>query len=144
MLRFSKKVEYALIALVYMSEKNKGELTTARELAEKYDISLELMGKLMQKLARYSFIASIQGVKGGYYLIKGTDEITLGRVIEAIDGPLAVVGCLKNEQTEPCSRYDYCRIRKTMREIQGEFTSYFDNITLSDFMSNEKLLQSDE
>ena len=69
MLRFSKKVEYALIAMLYMADKDPGELTTARELSDKYDISLELMGKLLQSLTRHDLITSVQGAKGGYFRI---------------------------------------------------------------------------
>ena len=133
MLRFTKKVEYALIALVYMSEKVEGELTTARELSEKFDISLELIGKLLQKLARHSIIASVQGVKGGYFLIKKVDDIKLSKIIEAIDRTLAVVGCVDSTNQTKCSRHDFCNICDTMSEIQSEFTDYFNKITLKDF-----------
>lgn len=140
MLKFSKKVEYALIALVYMSEKKSGELSTARELSEKFDISLELMGKLLQKLSKDSFIASIQGVKGGYYLLKNSHEITMGDVIQVIDGPIAIVDCVHTDKSKICDRHEYCNICKMMSDVQTKFLTIFNEITLEDFKKSNRIM----
>ncbi|MCB0259910.1 MAG: Rrf2 family transcriptional regulator, partial [Calditrichaeota bacterium] len=65
MLKFSKKVEYALISMLYMAKREDGELTTSRELSQHFNIPQELAGKVLQSLARTGCIASVQGVKGG-------------------------------------------------------------------------------
>ena len=94
MIRISKKVEYALIALLHIAKKSSGELTTARELSDKFSISLELMGKILQSLVKNGMIVSVQGVKGGYYLARPTEGISLSSVITAVDGPIALTDCI--------------------------------------------------
>ncbi len=139
MIRLGKKVEYALMALIYMSKKNEKELTSARELSDKFDISLELMGKLLQVLAKQNFIASVQGVKGGYYLAKSISNVTMGAVITAVDGPIKLANCMNSDDPENCHRMKFCNIREQMKSIQHELTHYFDTITLKDFAENKHL-----
>ncbi len=133
MLKFSKKVEYALIALDYMSKKLPGELTTARELSEKFNISLDLMGKILQNLARSQMIVSVQGVRGGYYLNKSEEEISVSSVIKAVDGPFKLVDCVHDNGPSKCGRDKNCAIKKSMERIQSKLESLFDEITLKDF-----------
>jgi len=132
-MKFSKKVEYALIALLYMAQKPIGELTTARELSDKYDISLELMGKILQSLVKSGIVISVQGVKGGYYLGQPMDQITISWVITAIDGPIAITDCINIEDETGCERERNCLIRKSMEKIQSKLVNLLDEITLKDF-----------
>ena len=133
MMKFSKKVEYALIALLYISKKSPGELTTARELSEKFDISLELMGKILQSLGKSGLVVSIQGVKGGYYLARSSDQVKINSVVTAIDGPIALTDCMANKNPASCSRFDNCLIRSSVEDIQTKLVNLLDGITLKDF-----------
>ncbi len=133
MMKFSKKVEYALIALLHMAKKSADELTTARELSDKYNISLELMGKILQSLVKSGMVISVQGVKGGYYLAQPIDRINISSVITAIDGPIAIADCLDADEETVCERERNCLIRKSMEDIQSKLVNLLDEITLKDF-----------
>ena len=133
MMKFSKKVEYALIALLHIAKKSSGELTTARELSDKFTISLELMGKILQSLVKSGLIVSVQGVKGGYYLARSMNQINLSAVITAIDGPIALIDCIANGNPASCSRFDNCLIRNSMENIQAKLMDLLDQISLKDF-----------
>ena len=128
MMKFSKKVEYALIALLHIAKKLNGELTTARELSDKFSISLELMGKILQNLVKNGMIVSVQGVKGGYYLARPMDQINLSSVITAIDGPIALTDCIATGNPENCDRGKNCLIRNSMEDIQAKLMNLLDQI----------------
>ncbi|MCK5738113.1 Rrf2 family transcriptional regulator [bacterium] len=132
MIRLNKKTGYALIALVDMAAKDKNELTSARELSEKYHISLELLGKLLQTLARNKLLASVQGVKGGYRLNRHPDELKLNDIITAVEGPVHLVACGDPEKPLACERTPICNIRNGLMEFQMEIQHYFDSLSLSD------------
>ena len=69
MLRLSKKADYALMAMRHLSLKTSGAASTsAREIAEQYDIPIELMAKVLQRLVRTGLLVSTQGTRGGYTL----------------------------------------------------------------------------
>ncbi len=132
MIRLSKKVEYALIALQHISQKNFEELTTARELSEKYKISHELIGKILQKLARENFIKSVQGIKGGYFMAKPIEKINLAEVIEAIEGPLRITECAGEIESSSCQRFDVCNVKAKVERIQKKIEETFQNIYLGE------------
>ena len=132
MIRLSKKTGYALIALVDMASKDENELTSARELSEKYHISLELMGKLLQTLTRSELVTSVQGVKGGYRLNRHPDELKLNDVITAVEGPVHLVACGNPENPLDCERTPICNIRQSLIEFQESIQQYFDSLSLSD------------
>jgi Rrf2 family protein len=140
MLRLNKKVEYALIALLYISRKNNGELTTAKELALRYHIPYELMGKILQQLARENFLQSVQGVKGGYRLKRGLNTVNLYQIVEILDKPIQIVSCLEDSRSNNCRQFDHCNLRNTMGIIQNKLELFFQDITLNDLRDElEKL-----
>ena len=69
MLRLSKKADYALIAMKHLAvrgDQQSQASSSAREIAELYDIPIELMAKVLQRLVRRGLLASHQGTRGGY------------------------------------------------------------------------------
>ena len=133
MLKFSKKVEYALIALLHIAKKTNSELTTARELSDKFSISLELMGKILQSLTKNGVIVSVQGVKGGYYLACPLNKISVSSVITVIDGPIALTDCIATGNPDNCVRGKNCLIRRSMEDVQMKLVNLLDQISLKDF-----------
>ena len=97
MLSLSKKTDYALLALCYLTQSGTDRAVNTKEIAEQYDIPLELLAKILQKLAKYKLVTSIAGPTGGYRLARTPEAISIGAVIEAIDGPPAIVHCMKQE-----------------------------------------------
>ncbi|MCK5453178.1 MAG: Rrf2 family transcriptional regulator [Calditrichia bacterium] len=145
MLRISKKMEYALMGLLHMSHKDWRELTTAKELAQSYNIPPELMGKVLQNLAKHNLIESMQGVKGGYRLVRSIDQVKLSDVITAVEGPLKIVNCLKIKTTPECHQHHRCTIKNPMGIIQNKLENFFSELTLqdieNDMTSNLRLMQ---
>jgi Rrf2 family protein len=132
MLRFSKKVEYALISLLHMSQKKGEQLTSAAELSRQYHIPQELISKVLQRLAKEEFIRSVQGVKGGYFLGQPIDAISVSQIVSAIDGPMKIVSCLEHKQTDRCIQKNHCTIKNPMDIIQRRLDIFFDTLTLRD------------
>jgi len=132
MLRISKKTEYAIIALVDMAGNGGNQLVTAKDLSERYNIPRDILGKVLQSLAKKNLIESHQGVKGGYQLLVPLVEININKVITAVDGPIQLVDCAVDDACH-CGQIDYCNIKNPMEFIQHELNRFFDNITLQDF-----------
>src|SRR3954451_19602898 len=103
MLRLSKKADYALIAMKHLALRGSNGSSSAREIAEQYDIPIELMAKVLQRLVRIGLLASTQGTRGGYTLGRAPAAITIADVIEAIDGPFTVTAC--STEKNDCEQY---------------------------------------
>ena len=136
MLKFNRKVEYALISLLYLSKKPPGELTNNRELAELFSIPGEILGKVLQQLAQKDVIASVRGVKGGYFLEKSLKEITVHEVISAVERPIALVDCA--DKLCECAQSSCCNIKNPMLILQEKVAQFFDNLTLKDLKEEQE------
>ena len=79
MLRLSKKAEYALMALKDLASRPEAEAASAREIAERYGIPIELMAKVLQRLVRQDLLASQHGTRGGYQLSRSAPPHLGGR-----------------------------------------------------------------
>ena len=117
MLRLSKKADYALMAMRHLALRSDAGAASAREIAEHYDIPVELLAKVLQRLARKGLLRSHQGTRGGYLLSAPATNISVADVIQAIDGPVAVTACAA--EGDPCEQYDKCSIRDPLWRIKG-------------------------
>lgn len=131
MLTLSKKVEYALIALLHMARKPFSDLATAKEMADHYAIPAELMGKVLQALARGKLISSTQGSRGGYQVQRPLERITLGEVIEAVEGPVLLARC--QEDPAQCGQFHACTIKEPIQQIHEQLVRYIHGISLGAF-----------
>src|SRR5574339_169783 len=110
MLRLSKKSDYALIAMKHLATRADGAASvSAREISEAYDIPLELLAKVLQRLVRARLLVSVQGTRGGYRLSRGASAISVADVIQAVDGPVTVSACSTEDHN--CDQYAKCSIR---------------------------------
>ena len=137
MLRFSKKVEYALIALMDLADSLEVNPVTAKSVAQQYQLPYELLGKVMQTLTRKGLLHSVQGVKGGYVLGKSADKISIKEVIEILEGPISITSCGHNSEAHvDCDLLTTCTIKSPMEVIQHELDKYFSNISLKDLKAS--------
>ncbi len=127
MLRLSKKVEYALIALMDLAKKDEQEPVTAKSLAEMYQIPQELLGKVMQTLTKNELLNSVQGMRGGYILSKDPGKIKLMQIIEVLEGPMSITSCGHQDIIDGCGcdLSSTCTIKSPMEIIQNELEKYF-------------------
>ena len=136
MIKFSKKVEYALISLIYMAEQESDALISSRELAKQFNFPQELIGKVLQSLAKCNYLQSVQGVHGGYQLAEDPEQIKLASIVYAVDGPIQVVKCLKHSENCGCEQLDHCNIRNPMEMLQLKLLEALSAITLKDLKEN--------
>ena len=108
-----------------------GQIYTAKEIACKYQIPHDLLSKVMQKLAREGFIASYQGVHGGYTLVRDPRTVTVSSVIQVIEGKssVAIIQC-EAEGAEDCIIHSTCTIKDPLVKLQGTINQMFDKITV--------------
>jgi Rrf2 family protein len=130
MLRFSKKADYALMAMKHLAQHPGCASTSAREIAEHYDIPIELMAKVLQRLARSGLLVSTQGTRGGYTLSRASSTISVADVIQSIDGPVAVTACssMKND----CEQYSKCNIRDPLWQIRERIVATLGTVTIAE------------
>jgi Rrf2 family protein len=128
MLRLSKKADYALMAMKHLALLADTGSASAREIAEQYDIPVELLAKVLQRLARQGILTSHQGTRGGYRLARGPGGISVADVIQAIDGPLTVTACSTDD--DMCDQYAKCSVRDPLWRIKDRILTALATFTI--------------
>jgi Rrf2 family protein len=137
MLRLSKKADYALMAMKHLATRPDAASASAREIAEAYDIPIELMAKVLQRLVRRGLLASHQGTRGGYRLARAPMVISVADIIQAIDGPLTVTAC--SSDTDSCGQYSKCSIRDPLWRIKDRIVAALATCSLQEISSEVPL-----
>ena len=128
MLKLTRKLEYALIALRHMQDQ-KDTFISAKEIAGIYLIPQALLAKILQQMTKLNYIKAAQGPRGGYRLRKGLTEISLTQFIEDMEGPIGIVDCNINSD---CVQLDNCNIRIPIKQINNNIRDIFNEIRVGD------------
>jgi Rrf2 family protein len=131
MLRLSKKADYALMSMKHLAGRpESGGASSAREIAESYEIPLELLAKVLQRLVRARLLVSVQGTRGGYRLGRPATTISVADVIQAVDGPVTVTACSPDDHR--CEQYSKCSIRDPLWKIRGRILETLTTVSVAD------------
>ena len=135
MLRLSKKSDYALIAMKHLAMRpDGGASSSAREISESYDIPLELLAKVLQRLVRSRLLVSVQGTRGGYRLARPASAISVADVIQAVDGPVTVTAC--SEDDHNCDQYTKCSIRDPLWKIKYRILDALNTVSVAEMAAD--------
>ena len=127
MLKLTRKVKYALIALRHMQSNNKKGLASAKEIATIYGIPQQLLAKTLQQMARDNIIEAVQGPTGGYRILAKLDQISLKDFFEKLEGPLGMMDCYFESD---CVQIASCNIRVPIQRINDNMRNMFSEMTL--------------
>ena len=121
--------DYALRSLMYFCW-HRGRTVTAVEIAEYFDISRDHIVKVVQELSRRGFVQARRGRGGGSILARDPEDISIGEVVTTVDGPAALMQCLR--ANDVCSIEHDCRLRGVFREAQRRMMDYLNGVSLAD------------
>jgi Rrf2 family protein len=146
MLNLTKRVDYGLIALTHLACVERGESENSaaarlsvRGMAEAYSMSQPLLANVMKDLARLGFVRSVRGTKGGYELAFPPEQLTVGRVAEALEGPLRLTECVQAQEghDEPgCSVFGNCLIKRSLFLVHMKIRDALYGVTIADLARN--------
>ena len=135
MLRLSKKSDYALISMKHLAMRpDGGASSSAREISESYDIPLELLAKVLQRLVRARLLVSVQGTRGGYRLARHASAISVADVIQAVDGPVTVTAC--SEDDHNCDQFTKCSIRDPLWKIKNRILDALNTVSVAEMAAD--------
>lgn len=128
-IRLSKTADYGLIALKALEAQPDECALSAREISERWHLPVDLTPKVLRKLARVGLVAARRGKNGGYRLARAAGEITVGDVVRAVDGDLAMTHCRTG--AGDCELITRCGIRDPLASLNAEVVALLDRTTLA-------------
>jgi Rrf2 family protein len=136
MIKINRKVEYALMVLKLMKDKPQGDLTSAREVCDKFETPFDTTAKVMQQMNNAGILHSQKGVKGGYTLARDLSEVTYRDLVELIEGKSFMMDCHEG----PCELYHSCNISQPIKRLNDYLLSIFSSLTLNELLAEDNLL----
>ncbi|HEY5894029.1 MAG TPA: Rrf2 family transcriptional regulator [Chthoniobacterales bacterium] len=136
-MRISRKAEYALRALIAMAREPAGRVHQIQELSRTENIPVKYLEQILLALRNGGLLGSKRGVGGGYTLQKLPAEISVGEVIELLDGPIAPIACALERPKEKCTCPDpaQCELRQFMRGVREQLDVLLFGKTIDDLLT---------
>ena len=92
-MRLTTKGRYAVTAMLDLAlHKNQGPVSLS-DISSRQAISLSYLEQLFSKLRRSELVSSVRGPGGGYELKRGSDEIFIAQIIDAVDESVDTTKC---------------------------------------------------
>ncbi len=117
-MQITRQADYALRAVLYLSQQKNGERVATSTIAEEQRIPPSFLAKIISQLSIAGILHTSRGARGGVTLAREPKDITLLEVVEAIDGPIKLNECVGEDGT--CIFEDKCPLRPVWCEAQQE------------------------
>ena len=140
-MKLSTKGRYSVTAL-YELELHYGEgVVPLKTIAKTQGISENYLEQLMAPLRRAGLVESVRGAQGGYTLARAPEDVTIGRIITAVEGPIALVDCVLTSaeaDDQSCVRAGSCVTRQIWVEVCDSMNAVLNNISLADLVQRNR------
>ncbi len=140
MFKVSLKTEYALRALMELAANGGDAPMPAREIAARQAIPVRFLEHQLAALHKAGIVDSTRGTNGGAALSRPASEISVARVIELFEGPLAVMHCTEPHDEE-CSQSHRCGLQELWMRVDDAVRAVFEQTTIADLISRHSELQ---
>lgn len=132
MIRITTRGRYALRAMVDLALHSGEEPVARQDIAARQDISPDYVAQLFRELQDADLVEGVRGPGGGYLLARDPDQISARDIVEAAEGPIALVYCVDPESDSSCNRVDRCVTGLLWKRLSAAMKEFLDSVTLRD------------
>ena len=129
----TRKGKYGLKAMIALAKEHGGGPVLIGDLAEQEAIPKKFLESILLALKHRGLVHSRKGPGGGYQLGRAPDAISVGDIIRALDGPLALVSCVSQTAYAPCEECvteKDCAVRRIFQQVRDQTARILDGTTL--------------
>src|SRR5919112_6764385 len=133
-MRVSAKADYAVRAAAELAAAGEGPVK-GEKLAEAQDIPLQFLEHILLELKHHGIVRARRGAKGGYWLARPAEEVSIADVVRAVEGPIA------NVQSQPPEAIEYRGSAEHLQDVwiavRASLRSVLEEVTLADLASGK-------
>ena len=133
-MRVSAKADYAVRAAAELAAADEGPVKGER-LADAQDIPLQFLEHILLELKHSGIVRARRGAKGGYWLARPADEVTIADVVRAVEGPIAHVQSTPPEAIEYRGNSEH--LQEVWIAVRANIRNVLENVTLADLVADE-------
>lgn len=130
----SKKAQYAIKALSYLSVRHNAGPVLIGEIAGQQKIPLKFLENILLELKKANILDSKKGKGGGYFLVQAPENTTLAKVLRIVDGPIALLPCVSLNFYKQCEDCDekHCKVHNVLADVRDVVLAVLETRTLKD------------
>jgi len=134
--------------LLYISRhKDEERPILAAEIAENERIPHKFLEAILLDLKNAGYLRSKRGRRGGYFLNRKPEEVSLARVMRLFDGPIALLPCVSlnyYERCEECKDEKTCGIRAVFLLIRDQTLETLEENSMAAILEREEQLKKEQ
>lgn len=131
-MKISTKGHYGVQAMFDLAQHHGEGPISLKSIAERQDLSEHYLEQLIAVLRKSGLVKSVRGAQGGYILAREPADIKVGDIIRVLEGPIAPVECVNDEDPEQCLKAEFCITRNVWEKVRISIEDVLDSITLED------------
>lgn len=139
-MRVTTWTEYSLIIALHLARRGRegSEPVAARELSEVERLPADYVEQILLRLRRAGLVESVRGARGGYYLAREPQRITVRDVMTASEHQTFEMNCTSHPvDAERCDPSSSCSIRPVWYALQRRVDDFLSGITLADLLKEQ-------
>lgn len=141
-MKLSTKGRYGVKAMLDIAIHSSEGQVSLKSIAERQEISENYLEQLFATLKKSGLVKSVRGAQGGYYLAGKPEEISIGSILRALEGSLAPVDCVLEENAQSCTRADSCVTKLIWEKMRDKINEAVDSISLKDLVQEYNKLNN--
>jgi Rrf2 family iron-sulfur cluster assembly transcriptional regulator len=138
-MKLSTRSRYGTRMMLDMAQHYDKGPTQIGAIAERQDISVKYLEQLIIPLKQAKYVQSVRGPKGGHMLAKPPDEITVGEIVDVLEGGIHLTHCVENPDV--CEKSKDCLTRTLWEEATQAVYDKLGAVTLSEMIRSSKRLR---
>lgn len=120
-MEISRRADYGIRVIMYLSSLPDNGRASTQQIADGQNVPAPFLAKIISQLSLAGLLVTHRGAGGGVALALPPSEISLLRVIEALEGPIRLNRCLV--EPEACPRGERCPVHGVWLTAQDQLTS---------------------
>ncbi len=133
-MRLSTKSRYGLRALFDIAYNSGTQPAQIQDISRRQEISPRYLEQIFQSFKKKGILNSKRGPKGGYYLARSPEEITVKEILQAAEGDIALVECVNGKPARRkkggCAFDGGCVTQSVWQDASDRLNEYFASLTL--------------
>ncbi|WP_192036153.1 Fe-S cluster assembly transcriptional regulator IscR [Halomonas sp. YLGW01] len=135
-MRLTTKGRYAVTAMLDLAMNGAATPTSLADISKRQEISLSYLEQLFSRLRRAGLVKSVRGPGGGYLLAGEAGDISVARVIDAVNESVDATRC---QGLSDCQQGDTCLTHHLWCDLSKEIHGFLDGITLGELVKRHEV-----
>nr|WP_298410526.1 Fe-S cluster assembly transcriptional regulator IscR [uncultured Halomonas sp.] len=135
-MRLTTKGRYAVTAMLDLAMHAGQRPVSLADISRRQDISLSYLEQLFARLRRATLVTSVRGPGGGYRLAVAPAQVSVARVIDAVDESIDATRC---QGLADCQAGHTCLTHHLWCELSDEIHGFLDGVSLADLIDRHEV-----